>query len=101
MHAIPTGLRTPLAPYSQRPGAVSRLKGLLRLALAVAMITAFMFWIGPALQQRFEPLGQLARHIEASGIAANMIYYTEVPATGESETAMRDSMQYPPVESAP
>lgn len=73
-----------------------RMTGLLKLALAIALLLTFMFGIAPAVQQRVEPLKQLGQYIEDSGIAANMIYYTEVPATGDAERAMRDSMNFPP-----
>jgi len=78
------------------PGSKSRGKGLAQLLLAVALLLCFMFVLAPALQRRVEPLRRLGRHIEDSGIAANMIYYTEVPVTAEAERAMRDSLDYPP-----
>lgn len=75
----------------------SRLYGFFKLAVAVFMLWLIMFHIAPALQRAIPPLKQLGDHIEASGIAANMIYYTEVPSTAAAESAMRDSLNYPPV----
>ncbi len=95
MRAATMEMEIPDTGHGKR-GTPSRLKGLLRLALAVGLLLLWMFWLAPLLQRNVPPLAKLGKHIDDSGIAANMIYYTEVPATGDAESAMRDALKYAP-----
>ena len=63
--------------------------------MGLLALLLFMFVFVPWVQQ-FPMVRPLVVFIEESGIDASALFYTEVEETGDAESAMRDTMRYPP-----
>lgn len=67
----------------------------LKLLAGLAIILLVMFGIGPLLLQ-LPWYGQMNRFIEAEGIRATAIYYTDLETFGNAEFALRQRLEYGP-----
>ena len=67
------------------------------LAFLLGLVAIFLFVFGfiPWVSNT-SAVQPLTRYVEESGIDAGALYYTEVEETGDAETFMRNSMNYPP-----
>lgn len=60
----------------------------------LALLWFFIFIAAPWLQSKNAFMRQLGNYIEASGIDAGAIYYTEVEEVGEADLAIRNTFRF-------
>lgn len=89
-HAIPIHPVMVLSAGMRR-----RLKGIGGLVACLLAIWAFMFHIGPWLEQG-SALKPIAEFIDERNIDANMYFYTEVEEFFDANVNMQNTMTYPP-----
>lgn len=68
--------------------------GWARLLAWLLLIWAFAFVFAPWLQNHSTVVKTLADYIDASGIDASAIYYTEVEEVGEADLMIRNTFRF-------
>jgi hypothetical protein len=69
-----------------------RTKAWIRLALGVALLLAFIFGLAPAL--RLVPaVDRMHRHVDARGIDADALFYTDLDESAEAENFIRHALK--------
>ena len=75
-------------------GFVGGLKRWLALLLSVAALLGFVFGLAPWFRERVDSVNQLAGYIDASGIDAGAVYYTEVEEVSDADLMIRDTFRF-------
>ena len=75
------------------PGPADKLKAWGRLCLGLLLVWGFIFELAPRLQQEVPFLQQIADYVNASGIEATALYYTEVEAVGDSTRTVQNTIR--------
>ena len=65
-----------------------------KLFIWLGLLWAFIFVLAPLLLNNIPALKQLANYIEASGIDAGAIYYTEVEEVGDADLGIRNTFRF-------
>ena len=84
-----TDVNCPVGPI----GPTGRLKAWGRLCLGLLLLWGFIFELAPRLQQNVPFLQQIADYVNASGIEATALYYTEVEVVGDSTRSMQNTIR--------
>jgi hypothetical protein len=59
-----------------------------------ASLTLFVAFVGVPALQRLEPIGEVHDAVQASGIDASALFYTEAEVSSEAEASIRDTMRF-------